>query len=77
MSKFLTDEQVIDELRQRATELTPHAGIYGGTRPLANEIGYSTTHVSQVLSNKKPISAGFADAAGYERVVMYRRRGEP
>lgn len=76
MIELLTKEQVIYELRQRATELTSHAGIYGGTQKLADEIGYGKNIVAKVLSNHANISAGFADAAGYERVIVYRRKGE-
>lgn len=76
MSELLTKEQVVDELRQRAAELTPHRGIYGGTQKLAQQIGYGKNIVARILSNNANLSAGFADAAGYEQIIMYRKKGK-
>lgn len=63
----MTDEEVIEELRQRAISLTERKTITGAAEKLSKELGYDKHYISKLLSGNLKLSAGIAEAAGYKK----------
>lgn len=72
--KLFTEQQIIDDMRERQRQLSGRKNGYGGIKPLANEIGFDYRHIAKVISGNASLSESIVDAMGYERVVMYKKR---
>jgi transcriptional regulator with XRE-family HTH domain len=46
----------------------------GSQKALAERLGLSESHVSDVLNGRKDPAEGILEPLGYERVVTYRRK---
>lgn len=65
MSKYLSQEKLVELLREEAAKSTQAA--------VADRLGLSRSAVNEVLSGRADVSKRIAAALGYEREVLFRK----
>ena len=63
----VTEQQIIDELNERVKQ-------WGRQIRVADDLGFTSSFISDVRMGKRPVSEKLADSMGYTRRVIFERK---